>query len=119
MPSLGDLERQVMAILWEAGEPLTAQHLREQLSEGSLALTTVLTVLDRLGRKGFVDRLGRGRPHTFAARGTRAAYVAELINEALDQTDDRAAALASFVGSTSQRDAATLLSALRKLGRQG
>lgn len=76
MASLGDLERSVMDLLWDSTEPLTANDLRDELAAlgadaKELAVTTVLTVLARLEKKGLVERERSSRPHRYAAILTR------------------------------------------------
>ena len=57
MVSRGELEQQVMVLLWRAGEPLTVADVQELLArERDLAYTTVMTVLDRLAKKGLARR---------------------------------------------------------------
>src|SRR5271170_6892057 len=52
-PDLGDLERDVMQLIW-AGGPMTAEAVRERLGR-PLKESTVRTVLRRLEEKGFVS----------------------------------------------------------------
>ena len=77
MGSLGVLERLLMDILWSAVRPLTANELRDALSDPAssakpLATTTVLTVLSRLEKKNFVTRDRDIRPHGYSAVSSRA-----------------------------------------------
>jgi predicted transcriptional regulator len=116
---LGMLERSVMETLWDltgpaTGEPdATARQVVDRLGTSrSLAYTTVLTVLDRLERKGLVRRLREGRPHRYAPAATREAYAAELMLEALGRANDRHAALVRFVDAVSPREAELLRRAL-------
>jgi predicted transcriptional regulator len=118
---LGDLERAVMEILWdlpattEAGTrpTLTAREVAAALDRSrSLAYTTVLTVLDRLERKGLVRRLRDGRAHHYAPMASRAAYVAELMLDALGSASDRGAVLMHFADSVSGEEAEVLRRAL-------
>ncbi|SRR5260221_9863351 len=51
----GKLEQEVMDILWEANEPLTATLVQKKINK-KLAYTTVTTVLQRLLNKGLLDR---------------------------------------------------------------
>ena len=62
--ALGDLERSVMDLLWDHPGPHTANEVRDTLA-GDLAVTTVLTVLSRLEKKGLVQRDGGRRPHRY------------------------------------------------------
>jgi predicted transcriptional regulator len=99
MSRLGSLERAVMETLWSAGQPLSARQVHDALPTPDLALTTVLTVLHRLGGKGLVDRERHGRAHLYQAVATREDHIAELMRDSLGSTAERGAALARFVGS--------------------
>jgi predicted transcriptional regulator len=113
---LGELERAIMDVLWEAPESLTVRQVSAALTERDLAHTTVMTVLDRLSKKGFAKRQRDGRAWRYRASESREAYVTELMLSALDQTGDRQAALARFVRSVSGSEARALLHALETLG---
>jgi len=108
MLTLGELERSVMDILWDAPEPLAATDVRDRLDGKELATTTVLTVLGRLESKGFITRERDARPHLFAATTTREAHMAELMHRVLGTAPDREAVLARFIGQVSSSEAATL-----------
>ncbi|WP_285724143.1 BlaI/MecI/CopY family transcriptional regulator [Psychromicrobium xiongbiense] len=114
MATLGELERSVMDLLWRQPEPRTANELRDMLSHASsdpgkeLAVTTVLTVLSRLEKKGLVERERDVRPHRYQAITTREDHTAELMHEVLGSAPDREAVLARFIGTVSADEAATL-----------
>ena len=113
MASLGDLERSVMDLLWDSAEPLTANDLRDDLAAlgtdaKELAVTTVLTVLARLEKKGLVERERSIRPHRYAASSSREDHTVGLLNEALGTAQDREAVLARFIGGISADEAASL-----------
>lgn len=94
--------------LWAAApESLTARDVQDGLTTEP-ATTTVLTVLGRLERKGFVTRERDGRAHRYRAVGSREDHVAELMNDALGTAADRDAALARFVGSIPPEERARL-----------
>ena len=114
---LGELERAIMDILWESPDPLTVRQVSGNLTERDLAHTTVMTVLDRLAKKGFARRERDGRAWRYRAAATREAYVTELMLSALEQTGDRQAALARFARSVSETEAAALRRALEALGQ--
>lgn len=105
-----------MDVLWESADPLTVREVSLRLTDRDLAHTTVMTVLDRLAKKGFVRRSRDGRAWRYQAAGSREAYVTELMLSALDQTGDRSAALASFARRVSQAEARVLRRALEALG---
>lgn len=117
---LGDLEREVMAHLWDAGCPLTVRQVHEHLSGArSLAYTTVMTVLDRLAKKGVVRQERADRAYRYAPVQTREEMTAALMLDALGATPDgpaRDAALVHFVGRVGPEGAAALRAALERAG---
>jgi predicted transcriptional regulator len=118
-PRLGELERAVMDVLWNAPDGSTAQEIVERLAArdgtAELATTTVLTVLDRLRRKDFVERERVGRAHRYRAVRTRDDVIAASMLAVLETTDDRRSALVRFAGSVSAEEAALLREALAGL----
>ena len=83
-PRLGDLERVVMEHLWEAaaaGGPgfdgATVREVHDRFDgEREIAYTTVMTVLDRLAKKGLVTRERDGRAWRYLPADTREALTA-------------------------------------------
>jgi BlaI family penicillinase repressor len=73
LPTLGELETEVLQQLWQHG-PSTAELVRERLNR-SLKESTVRTVLRRLEEKGYVRHDIEGRTFVFSA-ATPAAEVA-------------------------------------------
>jgi predicted transcriptional regulator len=63
---LGPLEIQVMGVLWAAGE-CSVRDVVEQLDR-KLAYTTVMTTLDRLFKKGLLDRQKSERAFLYTTR---------------------------------------------------
>ncbi len=110
---VGELEQAVMAVLWESPGGATGREVLEALPGPELAITTVLTVLDRLQRKGLVAREREGRAHRYAATHSRADFLSGLMADALNSSDDRGAVLARFVGSMDSGDTDVLRDLLR------
>lgn len=119
MNRLGDLERSVMDHLWDADEPQTVRQVHDALcAHRELAYTTVMTVLQRLARKGLVAQLRDDRAHRYAPMDSRDDLVAGLMVDALDQAADtggRRAALMNFVERVGTDEADTLRRALADL----
>ncbi len=104
---LGELERQVMDVLWASyGREVTGRDVAAALP--AYAHTTVVTVLNRLSRKGAVRRHIEGRTARFAAIDTQAARAAAAMREALEASGDPGAALGRFVRTLAPDEAATL-----------
>ena len=108
MATLGELERSIMEELWATSESLTAYDLLERLPDRKLAATTMLTVLSRLEKKGFVSRSRDARPHRYSAAASREEHMADLMHEVLGGASDRTAVLERFVGQVSAAEAETL-----------
>lgn len=115
MATLGDLERTVMDLLWSTSGAVTANEVRDAIAEAptgqvgrELAVTTVLTVLSRLEKKGLVERERDSRPHRYRSVTSREDHTAELMHEVLVTAPDREAVLARFIGSVSEAEAETL-----------
>jgi predicted transcriptional regulator len=109
---LGELERAVMEVLWDHAEPMVVRDVARALAERELAYTTVMTVLDRLTKKGFVRRHRDGRAWRYVPTASREGYVAQLMLDALALTGDRTAALTHFAHSVSSPEAEVLSQAL-------
>jgi predicted transcriptional regulator len=108
MATLGELERSIMELLWATDDSMSAYDLQERLADRKLAATTILTVLSRLEKKGFVARSRDARPHRYSAAATREDHMAELMHEVLGAATDRNAVLERFVGQVSADEAETL-----------
>lgn len=104
------LERAVMDALWDNPAGLTSRELTQGLPQ-TLAMTTVLTVLDRLRRKGLVQRASAGRWYRYSAAATQAEYTAALMVEALGSEGDSHAVLEHFVQAVSPEQ----MNSLRRL----
>ena len=115
--ALGDLEREVMTQLWDAAEPLTVRQVHDRLSrDRDLAYTTVMTVLDRLAKKGVVRQQKADRAYRYTPAQTREEMTAAVMLDALTASADQDAALAHFVG---QLPPAALAAAIEAARRQG
>lgn len=116
---LGDLERSVMDHLWDADRPETVRQVHDALrTQRELAYTTVMTVLQRLARKGLVAQIRDDRAHRYAPVDGRDELVAGLMVDALDQAADsggRQAALMHFVERVGADEADALRRALAEL----
>ncbi|TWG08147.1 BlaI/MecI/CopY family transcriptional regulator [Saccharopolyspora dendranthemae] len=113
MRCLGELEAAVMRVLWESSEPIKVREVLERLDTGrSLAYTTVLTVLDNLHRKGWVEREMDGRAYRYEARRTREEAAARTLHQVLAGSGSPDAVLAHFAASISDEQAEALQAAL-------
>jgi BlaI family transcriptional regulator, penicillinase repressor len=83
LPDLGELEREVMQLVW-AHAPATAEQVRELLVDRPLKESTVRTVLRRLEDKGYVTHTVEGRTFLFSAAEKRSAVAAKAVKRIMD-----------------------------------
>ena len=79
---LGELERQVMQIVWSQG-PLSAEAVRERVDRG-LNEATVRTVLRRLEEKGYVTHRVDNRTFIYSAAEARSRVAARAVKRIVD-----------------------------------
>lgn len=121
---LGELEGAVMSHLWAAPveSPMSVREVHESLSTArELAYTTVMTVLDRLTKKGLASRIRDGRAWRYAATSTREELTARTLHQTLSSldSDERQATFAHFLGDASQTDLTALRAALAEVEAKG
>ncbi len=61
---LGDLEQEILSIIWASKEPMNVRSVLEQLKEKS-AYTTVMTVMTRMEKKGILKRIPDGNSYVY------------------------------------------------------
>lgn len=113
----GELEAEILAILWASPTPLTARAVQKSHG-GTLAATTVLTILGRLERKAAIKRHPAGRGFAYEALVAPAELTARRMRALLAVDDDHDAVLQQFVGSLPAGDEARLRSLLATARRR-
>jgi predicted transcriptional regulator len=99
----GQLELEVLQILWAAEDALQPVEVQARLAE-PLAYTSVATILTRLTAKGLVIRQPSGRSFTYQAATTQEDWNAAKMLSLLKETPDHQTLLAGFVRKLSKRD---------------
>ncbi|MFC5996077.1 BlaI/MecI/CopY family transcriptional regulator [Pseudonocardia hispaniensis] len=113
MRRLGALEAAVMDVLWRASGPRRVRDVLEELTrDRQLAYTTVMTVLDNLHRKGWVQRAMDGRAYRYRPVASREEATAKALRDLLDSSEDVEAVLLHFARSVSPHESAVLRDAL-------
>jgi BlaI family transcriptional regulator, penicillinase repressor len=115
---LGPLERAVMDVIWSNEEDVTVRVALETLADRKLAYTTVLTVFDRLWRKGFLRRRRIGRAYVYGAAISREAYLGGLVNQVLEATDHPRSVLLGFVRAADPNVLDDLRRVIREVDRE-
>ena len=108
----GELEAEVLTLLWAGDAPRTATWVQERLGS-DLAYTTVVTIMSRLHDKGLLTRERAGRSYAYRPVADEAGMAARRMRQVLDRESDRVAVLASFVSGLSADDERTLRALLQ------
>lgn len=80
---LGELEAEVMNLLWQQPNQTVLQVEKCLRRKREIAHTTVLTTLDRMHRKGYLLREKDGKAFMYAPRFTREEFERGLAQEVL------------------------------------
>jgi BlaI family penicillinase repressor len=71
LDSLGDLQRAVMEVVWRRGEASVHDVLKELGRRRKPAYTTVLTVLQKLEKAGWLTHRAEGKSYIYIPRASR------------------------------------------------
>jgi predicted transcriptional regulator len=114
MPHLGGLETKVMDVLWNTLSPLSVREVHDSLTPSSeLAYTTILTVLDRLAKKGLATRAREGKAWSYSAASSREDLLISEIQVALRHPGiDRLAVVTAVAEHLSETERSHLSSLL-------
>jgi len=111
-----------MAVVWAAPGQVTVRDVLEAVNRGrrqrQLAYTTVLSVVSNLHAKGMLRRDTRGRAYAYSAAMAPEEYTAGLMNEALQTSADRTAALLHFAAQLGEGERAALAKQARRFRRR-
>jgi predicted transcriptional regulator len=116
---IGPLEQRILDHLWRRRSAVTVREAHAALG-GELAYTTVMTTLDRLFKKGLLDREPDGRAFRYSPRATREAFGAAQLRALLTRFfrgSEPAPLLASLVDAVGEHDRA-LLPELERMVRE-
>lgn len=103
----GELEAQIMAVLWDAPGWMTPREVHREIAtpRRPLAYNTVMTVLVRLWDKRMLERQTAGRAFAYRPISSRDEWAARRMQEVLEASGDPLLTLNHFVDSISAREA--------------
>jgi predicted transcriptional regulator len=118
---LGRLEVRVLEELWRRKEGATVRDVHVSFA-GALAYTTLMTTLDRLHRKGVLDRHKAGRAYVYRPRLSREELERDMASDLIGGLLDGSAqavppVLSCIVDAVGERDR-LLLDELDRLVRE-
>ncbi|MEO6473324.1 MAG: BlaI/MecI/CopY family transcriptional regulator [Aeromicrobium sp.] len=116
MRELGQLEAIVMQHVWEWDKEVAVREVLEDLQKDRvIAYTTVMTVMDNLFRKGFLDRERQGRAYHYRATRSREQHTAQYMEHVMSSGGDLDATLLHFVEQMPVEEVAKLRAVLDRI----
>lgn len=78
---LGELEQQIMDIIWKSSGPLAVSDVVKVLSQKRvIAYTTVMTVMGRLVEKEVLSRRLNGSSYLYQPKATREKFISSYVH---------------------------------------
>jgi predicted transcriptional regulator len=90
LPALSEAQLEIMHVVWDGGEVTVTDVWNVLARRRPVARNTVLTLMDRLEKKGWLKRRADGQAHYYAAAVPRAATLGSVVRRLVD---------AAFAGS--------------------
>jgi len=90
LPALSDAQMEIMAVVWEQDEATVTDVWNILVQGRAVARNTVLTLMDRLEKKGWLKRRADGQTHYYRAAAPRDATLGQVVHRLVD---------AAFAGS--------------------
>lgn len=109
----GELESEVLAVLWTAETPRTPSQVHDEI-DATLSYKTVHTILTRLHDKGLVRRVTHAGRSCYVAARDSAQEAADRMRAVLEAGRDRRAILQRFVSTLRPADERALRALLNE-----
>jgi BlaI family transcriptional regulator, penicillinase repressor len=90
LPALSDAQLEIMHIVWGGGEVTVTDVWNVLAQRRQVSRNTVLTLMDRLEKKGWLNRRAEGQTHHYTAAVPRARTLGRVVQRLVD---------AAFAGS--------------------
>lgn len=116
----GNLEAVVMERIWCHMQPVTVREIFDELvGDRRIAYTTVMSTMDNLHRKQWLERTRIGKAYEYWPTMTREERSARLMRAALEAGGNSDAVLTHFLQQMSPEESEQLAEALRRVGSEG
>ena len=84
LPRLSETQLELMHIIWESGETTVGEVWRRLAARRRVARNTVLTLMERLVKKGWLRRRAAGRAFTYSAAVERQTTLGRIVGRLVD-----------------------------------
>jgi predicted transcriptional regulator len=82
---LGDVELEILSIVWDLGEATVADVRDVILKRRTVAYTTVMTMMRNLAEKGFLEHRTEGRTYVYTAAAPAQEVRRTLLRDTVDK----------------------------------
>lgn len=90
MKKLPESEQEIMMIVWEYAEPVSRFQIEEKLNvEKNIAPSTILTLLTRLEKKGFIQKVRNGKSNLYVPLVEKENYIGTVGKNMLDPINEQ------------------------------
>lgn len=86
LPPLSDAQLEIVQIVWQHGEIAVSDVWQAIASRRPVARNTVLTVMDRLEKRGWLSKRSVGNTHLYRATVSEKATLGEMARRFVDST---------------------------------
>jgi len=90
LPALSEAQLEIMELVWDGGEVTVSDVWNVLGKRRAVTRNTVLTLMDRLEKKGWLKRRAEGQAHLYKATVARATTLGRVVKRLVD---------AAFAGS--------------------
>jgi BlaI family transcriptional regulator, penicillinase repressor len=90
LPALSEAQLEIMQVVWAKDEVTVTDVWNVLVQNRQVARNTVLTLMDRLEKKGWLKRRASGQTHYYTAAAARDATLGQVVHQLVD---------AAFAGS--------------------
>jgi BlaI family penicillinase repressor len=84
LPALSEAQLEIMECIWERGEVTVTNVWNVLAGRRQVARNTVLTLMDRLEKKGWLKRRAEGQTHYYTSAVPRAATLGGVVRRLVD-----------------------------------
>jgi len=84
LPALSAAQLEIMHAIWDGGEVTVTDVWKVLSQRRPVARNTILTIMDRLEKKGWLNRRADGQTHYYAAAVPRATTLGRVVKRLVD-----------------------------------
>ncbi len=111
----GDLEAVVMEVIWSRSQPSTVRSVHDELvAKRQIAYTTVMSTMDNLYRKGWLQRDKVGLAYHYLPVMSREEHSAQLMRTVFESGGDSELILNFFLEQIADDDSPKLRQVLKR-----